>query len=80
MEKAEGKFESIEENGGNFSIGQTVSRDRRNGSNHRHGYRVDDGHEGVNVYKLSSEFMFLSDKRQQSHQLRWGNREEVPEI
>ena len=40
MEKAEGKFESTEENGGNFSMGQTVSRDRRNGRTHRHGYRV----------------------------------------
>lgn len=60
MEKAEGKFESIEENGGNFSTVQTVSRDMRNGRTHRHGYRVDDGHEGVNVYKLSSEFICFS--------------------
>ena len=60
MEKAEEKFESTEENGGNFSMGQTVSRDRRNGRTHRHGYRVDEGHEGVNVYKLSSEFICFS--------------------
>ena len=65
--KAQGTFDSVGEKEGNFSTGQTISSDRKDGRTHKHGYRVG-RHGGVSVWKLSSEYIcFLSDKRWQGH-------------